>query len=233
MHGSGMLKPIFFGFFLGGPLLMAAQNPPAPSGSPATEPVFVDRQTQPQSNPSAAPAKDSAGLSSTEYPKLRAGILILDSEWLSVPGTGPARSRAKHSFAPAVTYGIAPAAMVSEYAGLHSQVQVRPGQPIICVCHLISLPGEPVLVVLHPVPKKDLRELRAGNLHIGIKTEEAEKSDLIPIHMSHPEETVWLLQPDQALPPGEYALMLGTQNLAIFPFTVAAQSPTTPPPPVH
>jgi hypothetical protein len=233
MHSKEMLKAICFGFFLGCPFLAVAQNAPAPSGPSSTDPAVVDRQTQLPSNPSVAPAKDSAGLSSTEYPKLRAGILILDSDWQPVPGTGPARSRAKHGFAPAVTYGIAPAAMVSEYAGLHAQVQVKPGQPIICACHLISLPGDPVLVVLHPVPKKDLRELHAGNLHIGMKSQEAEKSDLIPVHMSHPEDMVWLLQPDQALPPGEYALMLGTQNLAIFPFTVAAQSPATPPPPAH
>jgi hypothetical protein len=43
----------------------------------------------------------------------------------------------------------------------------------------------------------------------------------LPVAISQPEENVWLIQPEQALPPGEYALMLGAQNLNVFPFSVA------------
>lgn len=84
-------------------------------------------------------------------------------------------------------------------------------------------------VRLHP--QKNFRELDAGELHIGGKFEEAEKSDLIPVNVSRPESTVWLVQPQQVLQPDEYALMLGAQNLSIFTFTVDAvsgQSPSSP-----
>jgi len=40
--------------------------------------------------------------------------------------------------------------------------------------------------------------------------------------VSQPERGVWLVRPRQDLPAGEYALMLGTRNVNIFPFTLAA-----------
>ena len=84
----------------------------------------------------------------------------------------------------------------------------------------MGLPGSPALVRLHA--KKSFRELDGGKVHVGYKTAEAEQSDLIPINTSQPEESIWLVQPQQDLPAGEYALMAGTQNMAIFPFTVDA-----------
>ena len=49
---------------------------------------------------------------------------------------------------------------------------------------------------------------------------DAKSSDLVPADVSHPDPQVWLIRPQFALDPGEYALMLGTQNMSIFPFTV-------------
>jgi len=155
-----------------------------------------------------------------DYPSDRAGVLIRGSEWVSLTLQAPARTRAKHALAPTFTYGIAPAAMVSEYEGVHAPVQIEPSRPVICICRLMSLPGNPALVRLHP--KKTFRELDGGRLRFGSKTAEAEQNDLIPINITQPESTVWLVQPQQDLPAGEYALMAGTQNMAIFPFTVAA-----------
>lgn len=63
----------------------------------------------------------------------------------------------------------------------------------------------------------------AGSCNIGAKLAEAQKSDLIPVNVSKAEDTVWLVQPEEVLPPGEYALMLGSQNIDIFPFTVDAE----------
>jgi len=158
-----------------------------------------------------------------DYPRDRSGILIRNSDWISIPSEMPAKIHMKHGFAPALTYGIAPAGAVTDYEGLHARVQIEPGRPVICICHVISLPGNPALVRLHP--KKNVRELEGGKLHIGAKFAEAEKSDLIAINVSQPENTVWLVQPQQELPAGEYALMAGTQNMSIFPFTVAPPSP--------
>ena len=199
---------IALGFVSALPLLTAGQNKTPPDSTSATPPPLA-----------------------ADYPSDRAGILILSSDWISIPSEVPAKTHLKHGFAPAVTYGIAPAAAVSDYDGLHARVQVEPGRPVICICHLISLPGNPALVRLHQ--KKNFRELDGGKLHFGAKLEEAEKNDLIPTNVSQPESTVWLIQPQQALPAGEYALMLGTQNMGIFPFTVAVPSPSSVAPVKH
>jgi hypothetical protein len=167
----------------------------------------------------------------TDYPRDQVGVFIRSSDWMPLTFENPAKTRLKHGFAPAVTYGLAPATAVSEYEGLHARAQVEPGRPVLCICHVISLPGNPALVRLHP--KKNSRELDAGNLHLGAKIEEAEKNDLLPVNVSQPESTVWLVQPQQALPAGEYALMLGTQNMSIFPFSVAEAGPPPAAPEKH
>jgi hypothetical protein len=166
-----------------------------------------------------------------DYPHDRAGVLIRNSDWIPIPSEAPAKSHIKHGLAPALTYGIAPAQVVSDYDGLHARVQIEPGRPIICLYHVMFPPGNPALVILHP--KKTYRQLDGGKLRLRGKVAEAEKNDLIPINVSQPENGVWLIQPQQDLAPGEYALMLGTQNLSIFPFTVAAASPTSPTPEKH
>jgi hypothetical protein len=56
----------------------------------------------------------------------------------------------------------------------------------------------------------------------GSKMADASKSDLVPVDVTKPDAQVWLIRPQVPLEPGEYALMLGTQNLSIFPFTVEA-----------
>jgi hypothetical protein len=85
-------------------------------------------------------------------------------------------------------------------------------------------------VRLHP--KKLSRELDGGRMIVypvvgGSKMADANKSDLIPVDVSQPDPQIWIVRSQSPLEPGEYALMLGTQNLNIFPFTVV--SPSTPP----
>lgn len=173
-----------------------------------------------QGNASSVAISAAAKTVTADYPSDQAGVLIRGSDWISIQSEGPSKSHVKHGFAPAFTYGIAPAAIVSDYKGPHAQVHVQPGRPVICLCHFNGLPGEPMLVKLHV--KKGMRELDGGNLHIGAEVAEARKSDLIAVSISKPEDPVWLIQPEEMLPPGEYALMLGTQNIVIFPFTVDA-----------
>jgi hypothetical protein len=77
-----------------------------------------------------------------------------------------------------------------------------------------------VVVRLHP--KKGLRELNAGRvLVLGAKIAEVKQSDEVPTEAVQPENACWLLRPREDLPPGEYALMLPSQNFAIFAFTIA------------
>jgi hypothetical protein len=59
---------------------------------------------------------------------------------------------------------------------------------------------------------------------------EAKQNDLIAVEVSQPENIVWLVRPLEALPAGEYALMLGTQNMSIFPFTVSPPANDSPSP---
>lgn len=153
----------------------------------------------------------------------RAGVFIQSGKWTALANQNPAKTRTSRGIAASLSYGIVPAKVVAEYAGEHAPTQSDAAQPILCLCHLLSLPGDPVLVKLHP--KKGSRELDGGKMIVypivgGSKTAEANKSDLIPVDVAHPDPQVWLVRPQAPLPPGEYALMLGTQNLSIFPITV-------------
>jgi hypothetical protein len=178
----------------------------------------VSSAAQTQSSPATPQAKVVAN-----YPHDKAGVMLQAAEWVTMPSATPTKTRAKHGIAASLSYGAVPANVVSDYEGLHASVQVPSGQPIICLCHLISLPGAPVIVRLHP--KKESRELDGGRMRVfpvvgGSKMADANQSDLLPVDVTQPENMVWLVQPQQPLPAGEYALMLGTQNVNIFPFTV-------------
>jgi hypothetical protein len=163
-----------------------------------------------------------------DYPSSPPGIIIEDSDWRPIDAVYPSKSHVKNGLADSVSYGAVAAKIVSDYDGDHASVQVQATQPWICICHIISLPGAPAIVVLHP--KKGVRELDGGNLRIlQSKLAQAEKSDLIPTDVTQPEANVWLVRPQQPLAPGEYALMLGTQNVDIFPFTVLAPATNSPP----
>lgn len=155
----------------------------------------------------------------TEYPE-DTGVLIENSGWIEVPDETPSDSRVKRAIVHAFTYGAAPAKAVSIYDGARAQVRIRPSQPVLCICHTPSLHGAPVLVKLHP--KKASRELDGGRLPpIGAKIVQAADNDLVAVDVLRPENNVWLLRPSEPLPPGEYAVMLGTQDVIIFPFTVS------------
>ena len=159
----------------------------------------------------------------TDYPMDRAGVLIQSAQWTVVANQNPVKTRAARGIAASLSYGLVPAKVVAEYDGEHAPTQIETAQPIICICHIISLPGDPVLVRLHP--KKGSREFDGGKMIVypvvgGSKMADANKSDLVPVDVSHPNSQIWLIRPQSPLQPGEYALMLGTQNLSIFPFTM-------------
>lgn len=179
-------------------------------------------------SPSFASAQGSTGTSSPkestfpkDYPTDRPGVFIQGLDWTSIPSAMPSKTHVKHALAAYFSYGAVPAPVVADYDGPHATVEVQPGHPTICICHMISLPGNPTIVKLHP--KKKFRELDGGNLPVlyGSKMIEAKKNDMVPVDVSQAEDTVWLVRPTQDLAAGEYALMLGTQNISIFPFTVS------------
>lgn len=188
--------------------------------------LAVHAQNQP------SPAQDSGKQSVANYPSNRAGILIQGAQWTSVANQNPTKTKTAHSLAAGLSYGMVPAKIVAEYDGEHASTQVDAAQPTICICHFYSIPGAPVLVRLHP--KKGARELDGGRMIVypvvgGSKMADANKTDLVPADVSQPEPQYWLIRPQSPLEPGEYALMLGTQNISIFPFTVLPP-PANPPP---
>ena len=176
--------------------------------------------------PSCNPAQQKAGPAApgitADYPSDEAGVLIQDADWLDLSPESPTKSRVKRGVAASFTYGSVPAAILSEYAGLHSKTEVHLPKPIICICNVPAFPGTPVLVRLHSDSKHPVRVLDGGRMPlIGAKIMEARDSDLLPVDLIQPEKGVWLLRPMKELPNGEYALMLGKQNLVIFTFSVA------------
>lgn len=173
-----------------------------------------------QTKADAAPTTPSSDM--PDYPDNRPGVLIHGADWAALDSTMPAKTRAKNGIAQSLSYGAVRGTIVADYAGEHAAVQVKPGRVVICVCRLLSIPGDPVIVKLHP-QKGGMRELDGGKLPIlGGKMADASKNDLIPVTVSRPDNGFWLVQSQDALPEGEYALMFGTQNVAIFTFTVSA-----------
>ena len=181
-------------------LLPFAQQPPA-----------QDKQSAASSTPANFPE---------EYPTDGVGVLVENSGWEALSQEVPSQIRTKRSLIGSLTYGVVPAVAIAEYSGQHAELQIETRRPVLSVCNFPSFPGGPVVIRLHP--KKDLRELNAGRVPVlGAKIAEAKQSDVVPTEVSHPENACWLLRPREDLPPGECALMLPTQNLAIFAFTIA------------
>jgi hypothetical protein len=173
------------------------------------------------------PASAQGESLTADYPMDQAGVLIQSDQWTAVANQNPAKTRIGRGIAASLSYGLVPTKIVAEYVGEHALTQVETAQPIICICHFMSLPGDPVLVRLHP--KKGLRELDGGRMIVypvvgGSKMADANKSDLVPVDVSHPDPQVWLVRSQFPLEPGEYALMLGTQNVSIFSFTIVLPS---------
>jgi len=204
-----------------------AQNQPTGSPVGSKQSIPADTATGNQQGPGGNPELTA------DYPTDRAGIFIQGATWTVVTNQMPAKVKGAHGIAASLSYGMVPVKIVAEYDGENASTRIEASQPILCVCHFSSIPGAPVLVRLRP--KKGSRELDGGRMVAyplvgNTKMADANKSDLIPADVSRPDPQVWLIRPTSSLEPGQYALMLGTQNVSIYPFAVVAPSV---PPPVH
>lgn len=162
-----------------------------------------------------------------EYPNDGASVLVENSGWLDLSEEFPSSIRTKRGIVGSLTYGAIPASVIVEYQGQHAQLQIEARRPVFSICNVHSFSSGRVLVKLHP--KKDLRELDGGRLPVlGAKIAEAKHSDQVPTEAVQPEKACWLVRPREDLPAGEYALLLGTQNMIIFPFTTANQTGGSP-----
>lgn len=179
-----------------------------------------------QSTASPAPSNFPA-----EYPNDGASVLVENSGWVDLSEEFPYNIRTKRGLVGSLTYGAIPASVIVEYLGQHAQLQIETRRPVFCICKVPSFPGGSVLVKLHP--KKDSRELDGGRLPVlDARIAEAKQSDQVPTEAVQPEKACWLMRPREDLPAGEYALLLGTQNMIIFSFTTVnlpGGNPTTAP----
>jgi len=188
--------------------LPALQNPPGTGSDQVDSPIAVD----------AALPEDADG------------VLIKGPDWTTITQSIPAKSKVRRGLAAAFSYGIVPASIATEFPGRHAPVQVSAQRPWICICHLDTPVAEILLVKLRV--KKDSRELNGGRMPVpGAKVAEAEQNDVIPIEEFDQQEGVRLIRPRAPLPVGEYALLVGRQNVAIFAFGVSAANTTKQPAP--
>ncbi len=144
------------------------------------------------------------------------------SNWHLLSPATPSKVKAKHAFLSSLSYGAVAAPMVVEYSGIHAQVQVHATRPHICVSHLITS-NAPMLVRLNE--KKQTRELDSGSIRAiplvgSARQAQAVASSIVPTTTLHTENGMILIQPQTDLVLGEYAVMFGAQNLAIFDFGV-------------
>lgn len=178
----------------------------------------VSRAQQP--NAPAAPV--------TNCPSQPPGVYIKGgTEWSPLSATNPSRMKAKHAFLSSVTEGAVAAPMVVEYANPHAAVDVHTDQPTICVSHLMTS-APPMLIRLNV--KKKIRELDSGSVRaipFGDTSRQghAVAGSIVPTTTEKPEYGIVLLQPQTKMDAGEYAVMFGADNLAVFDFGVDAPEP--------
>lgn len=156
-------------------------------------------------------------------PRDKPGIYVQGAgEWQPLSQAAYLKVKAKHAYLSSLSYGAVAAPMVVEYAGPHAAVQLQSSRPVICVSHILS-PTPPMLV--HLTVKKKIRELDSGTIRAvplgGSKQAKADSSSLVPTTTEQPENGIVLLRPQADLPPGEYAVMFGAQNLAILDFGIS------------
>ncbi len=156
-------------------------------------------------------------------PSGRPGVYIQDaSGWHLLTESTPTKVKTKHAYLSSLSYGAVAAPMVVEYANPHASLQVHGAQLSICVYHVMT-PGAPLIVRLEE--KKKTRELDSGTIRAtplggSGRQAKADASILIPTITVQSQDSVTVLRPETDLSAGEYAVMFGPQNMAIFDFGV-------------
>lgn len=153
------------------------------------------------------------------------GVYIQGTDgWHALSSATPYKSRAAHGFLSSMTDGAVAARIEAEYRGAHAAVQVHDARPTVCISHIIT-PAEPIIIRLRE--KKNDRELDGGKIRAlpvtgQMKMTEAESSIVIPATTDKSEYGITLVLPQANLADGEYAVMFGPTNVAIFDFGVDA-----------
>jgi hypothetical protein len=163
---------------------------------------------------------------SSGCPSQPPGVYIQGTDgWHALSTATPFKTKAAHGFLSSMTDGAVAARIEAEYRGPHAEVQVQKVRPTVCVSHLLA-PANPMIVRLRE--KKKDRELDGGKIRAlpvvgGAKETRAQDSIIVPTTTDKPEYGIVLVRPQADLAPGEYALMFGPTNLAIFDFGISGK----------
>lgn len=153
------------------------------------------------------------------------GVYVQGADgWHALSSTTPFKTKAAHGFLSSMTDGAVAARIESEYRGSHAAVQIQGARPTVCISHVIT-PAQPIIVRLRE--KKNDRELDGGKIRAlpvvgGMKTTKAPSSIVVPTTIDKSRHEITLVHPKADLAPGEYAVMFGPTNVAIFDFGVDA-----------
>jgi len=153
------------------------------------------------------------------------GVYIQGADgWHALSSATPYKTKAAHGFLSSMTDGAVAGRIEAEYRGAHAAVQVQSARPTVCISHMIT-PAEPIIVRLRD--KKNDRELDGGKIRAlpvtgETKMAQAESTIVVPATTDKSEYGITLVHPQANLTDGEYALMFGPTNVAIFDFGVHA-----------
>lgn len=149
-----------------------------------------------------------------------AEVLIHDSEWKELSQVLPNDPdlQVKNGMISGITWGAVPARLVVRFDGEHADVLVNSRRPTIRISG-VSVSMKLLLVRLHP--KRGYRDLVGSRLREpGAQIAKVDPHDRVAAVISEDGPDAWILRAKEALQPGEYAIMTGKQNLALFPFTI-------------
>ncbi len=145
--------------------------------------------------------------------------------WLRLDSTLPSNVKAERSTL-SVLAGATQQATLAEYIGTQAQFRTWDRQPVLCI-NRMERTADPVLVRLKPKKDKNLRDLDLGTvratLMVGASLAQAGNSEVVPMNEAPRGDGCDLFQPARALPPGEYAIIFGPDDLAAYAFGVQAR----------
>lgn len=176
----------------------------------------------------AAVALQSAGTITAPPAPSAPGVYLLVSAapnaphpWLPIDSAGPYKINASNSELSSMTDAAVPAPTQASYVGAHAQVTAPTAQPVLCAYQIDASAG-PLLVRLQS--KKNVRLLDMGAVRAtligGSRLVQSRDSPVMELNEAPRGDGCDLLEPAQPLPPGEYALMFGTENMTVYAFRV-------------
>jgi len=145
--------------------------------------------------------------------------------WIRLDSIQPSNVKAERSTL-SMLAGATQQPTLAEYIGAQAQFRTADRQPVLCV-NRVETAADPVLVRLKSKKDKNVRDLDIGavraTLMVGASLAQAGNSDVVPMNEAPRGDGCDLLQPARALPLGEYGIIFGPDDLAVYAFGVQAE----------